>query len=85
MVSEMLSAWGQRGLELHVTRMQAAYAHRADVIVAAAEEHLSGVATWQTPHAGMFLWVALGVLRRLLKAISSLSIRNKRFSWLCCY
>lgn len=60
LVTEMLAAWGRGGLERHVTKMQAAYAHRADVITKAAKEHLSDVATWRQPQAGMFLWVALG-------------------------
>lgn len=59
-VSEMMEAWGQRGLEAHVTAMQTAYSRRAHVITSAAAEHLSDVATWREPQAGMFLWLALG-------------------------
>ena len=64
MVAEMLEAWGAPGLERHTRAMQAAYARRAEVILAAAADHLPDVASWRAPEAGMFLWLALGALLR---------------------
>ena len=58
-VSEMLNAWGPSGFERHISAMQREYAQRAAVIQAAAEEHLSGLAEWTRPAAGMFLWLRL--------------------------
>ena len=50
----MLEAWGEAGLRAHVTSMQAAYAHRASVLTAAAEKHLSGLASWRAPQVDGF-------------------------------
>ena len=62
MVSEMLSAWGPAGFERHICSMQREYAQRAAVIQAGAEQHLTGLAEWTRPAAGMFLWLKLLVV-----------------------
>lgn len=43
----------------HVTALQTSMRERCHALLAAAERHLSGAATWNTPQAGMFLWVEL--------------------------
>lgn len=58
-MAEMLDAWGEAGFEAHVRAMQTEYAQRAAVVQAAAERHLAGLAEWQPPAAGMFLWLRL--------------------------
>ncbi|CAL8471435.1 g10977 [Coccomyxa elongata] len=58
-IAEMLEAWGDQGFEAHVRAMQAEYGERASVIQTAAQRHLAGLAEWQPPAAGMFLWVRL--------------------------
>ena len=55
----MLNAWGPAGFDRHIRGMQREYAERAAVIHAAAEEHLTGLANWTRPAAGMFLWLKL--------------------------
>ena len=47
----------------HVTSLQQAMRSRCAALLAAAEKHLAGVATWRPPHAGMFLWVELNAER----------------------
>lgn len=59
-VSRLLTLWGEDGLDSHLKMVQREYARRAAVMCAAAEEHLKGVATWDPPSAGMFLWLRLG-------------------------
>ena len=58
-MSEILNAWGPAGFDRHICSMQSEYAHRAAVIQSAAEEHLTGLADWTRPAAGMFLWLKL--------------------------
>lgn len=58
-INEILQAWGREGLETHLKRMQSEYQQRAAVIQQAAEKHLTGLAEWQAPRAGMFLWLKL--------------------------
>jgi kynurenine/2-aminoadipate aminotransferase len=59
LAAELLAAWGPGGLEAHVQRMQREYGHRAAVLHAAAQQHLTGLAEWAAPRAGMFLWMKL--------------------------
>jgi DNA-binding transcriptional MocR family regulator len=45
--------------------LQQLYGGRAAAAAAAAVEHLSGVAEWEAPAAGMFMWFKLtGAVRR---------------------
>jgi DNA-binding transcriptional MocR family regulator len=58
-VSGALTAWGDAGLDAHLRRIQAEYAKRCAIVVAAAKRHLTGLAEWTLPRGGMFLWVRL--------------------------
>ena len=58
-VAALLDRWGRAGFEAHIKDIQAQYARRAGIIHAAAKKHLTGLATWAEPRAGMFLWVRL--------------------------
>lgn len=51
--------WGPQGIDAHVRRVQAAYRRRCAVALRAAEEHLAGLARWEAPRGGMFLWIEL--------------------------
>lgn len=62
-VAQMLAAWGDAGLCAHLRRVQAAYATRAALCCAAAATHLTGLADWTPPAAGMFLWLRLAEVR----------------------
>lgn len=60
-MSELLEHWGKDGLEAHLRSVQSEYCRRARVICRAADQHLKGLATWEQPLAGMFLWVEVCV------------------------
>jgi kynurenine/2-aminoadipate aminotransferase len=59
LVHGILSAWGISGLEDHVRRVRDTYRRRRDLMVSAAEKHLTGLAEWVPPKGGMFLWLRL--------------------------
>lgn len=54
-LAEILDAWGDRGLQRHLEKVQRVYAERAAALIAAATVELTGLARWQAPTAGMFL------------------------------
>ncbi|MDC0525885.1 aminotransferase class I/II-fold pyridoxal phosphate-dependent enzyme [bacterium] len=56
-LSNMLATSGF--LEAHVIALQTAMRTRCLAMVAAAETHLSGLAKWSVPNAGMFFWLEL--------------------------
>jgi kynurenine/2-aminoadipate aminotransferase len=53
----LLAQWGLDGLEAHFKSVQALYKSKRDCMLAAAQRHLTGLAEWNEPHAGMFLWI----------------------------
>ena len=59
LVAKLLTAWGVAGWESHLNCIALFYARKRDLCVAAARRHLEGVARFNTPDAGMFLWIEL--------------------------
>ena len=52
----LLKRWGYRGFLDHTKRVSEFYCKKRDVFLAAMERHLTGVAEWSAPEAGMFMW-----------------------------
>jgi tryptophan aminotransferase len=46
----------------HSTFVSGVYRKRRDVFIIAANKHLTGLAEWSTPTAGMFCWMKLNCL-----------------------
>ena len=44
---------------LHAQKLRNLYKRRRDLLMAAASKHLSGLAEWETPLGGMFLWLRI--------------------------
>jgi len=60
-ILSLMNAWGKEGWQRHVESVQKFYKARADFFCSLAEKHLTGLATWRKPTAGMFLWIKLNV------------------------
>lgn len=52
----VLSRWGYDGFFKHTERVSQFYKAKRDVFEAAMSRHLSDVAEWTSPEAGMFMW-----------------------------
>ena len=59
MLSKLLDHWGKHGFDEHAKNVASFYCRRRDVMLAAAERHLTGLAAWSPPEAGMFLFLKL--------------------------
>lgn len=55
----VLSRWGFEGFFQHTDRVAEFYRQKRDVFQAAMLRHLSGLAEWSVPEAGMFMWYVL--------------------------
>ncbi|EJD49564.1 TdiD protein [Auricularia subglabra TFB-10046 SS5] len=55
----LLSKWGIKGLQAHTTGVAAFYRGKRDIFQRAMEHHLTGLARWSVPLAGMFFWFEL--------------------------
>jgi kynurenine/2-aminoadipate aminotransferase len=59
LTSKLLTEWGPQGWNDHTDNVAAFYHQKRDVFLAAANTHLSEIATWTVPAAGMFAWIKL--------------------------
>ena len=57
MLLELLRKWGHDGYLKHCEWVGQHYAKKRDLCIELAKKHLDGLATWQTPTGGMFLWM----------------------------
>lgn len=55
-IHTLLKSWGYEGFITHTRNVAAFYRHKRDVFETALEKHLSGLAEWSSPQAGMFFW-----------------------------
>ena len=53
---KLLNAWGYEGLRIHTEQVSAFYRNKRDIFESAMKRHLSGLAEWSLPEAGMFFW-----------------------------
>ncbi|TIB36823.1 hypothetical protein E3P86_02366 [Wallemia ichthyophaga] len=58
-VQALFAHWGIDGLLNHVARVADFYRVKRDAFEGAAAKHMSDIASWVTPTAGMFLWLKL--------------------------
>lgn len=72
LVAGLLETWGTEGWERHVAETRAFYAERRGKFLALCDKHLKGLAEWDAPAAGMFVWF------RLLGIEDSFDLISKR-------
>ncbi|XP_072171622.1 kynurenine/alpha-aminoadipate aminotransferase, mitochondrial-like [Diadema setosum] len=56
---KLLNNWGVEGFLKHASQVCAFYQQRRDVLLAAMDKHLTGLAKWHVPTGGMFVWMDL--------------------------
>ncbi|XP_021962290.1 kynurenine/alpha-aminoadipate aminotransferase, mitochondrial [Folsomia candida] len=59
LVHGILKSWGIHGFVNHTTKVKQFYKRRRDLMVASVEKHLKGLAEWNLPQGGMFLWMRM--------------------------
>jgi kynurenine/2-aminoadipate aminotransferase len=60
LAAKLLNHWGVEGFQNHVNRVVSPfYQQRKESMLKYAKKHLAGLATWDDPESGMFLWIKL--------------------------
>ena len=78
--SVLLRAWGYDGFIAHTESVSNFYKQKRDVFERALKTHLDGLAEWDTPEAGMFVWFKLLIADKPGEEGDSFDlIRNKAF------
>jgi kynurenine/2-aminoadipate aminotransferase len=85
--AELMKKWGKSGFEEHVAEVQNFYKNQRDKMIKAADTHLTGLAEWDSPKAGMFLWMKLngisdtqGLIEQKARQANVLLVPGKCFS-----
>jgi len=73
----LLSKWGREGWLTHVAKIKEFYRNRRDMCIKYAKQHLTGIATWNTPSAGMFLWIKLNGVKDTKELIQKKAVEKK--------
>ncbi|KAH0616097.1 hypothetical protein JD844_026943 [Phrynosoma platyrhinos] len=56
---QLFKKWGHTGFLQHADRVSEFYKSQRDLMLAAADKWLTGLAEWYTPKAGLFLWIKI--------------------------
>ncbi|XP_064636608.1 kynurenine/alpha-aminoadipate aminotransferase, mitochondrial-like isoform X2 [Lineus longissimus] len=76
-ITKLFHQWGMDGLLQHVNMVKGFYKDQKDAMILSAEKHLSGLAEWHEPLAGMFLWVKLKQVNDTNKLIMEKAIEKE--------
>lgn len=67
MVYHILKKWGEHGLNRHVARICSFYKNQALTMMESAKKHLTGLAEWDVPDGGMFMWIKIPSMKDTTK------------------
>ncbi|CAH7665787.1 pyridoxal phosphate-dependent transferase [Phakopsora pachyrhizi] len=79
-VAKLFQHWGYERFEKHCEHVSQFYAAKLEIVEAAARKYLTGIAEWNKPVAGMFLWVKLLIGKPGEEGDSSTLIQAKAFA-----
>ncbi|XP_020298462.1 kynurenine/alpha-aminoadipate aminotransferase, mitochondrial-like [Pseudomyrmex gracilis] len=66
---KLIKLWGYDGLMAHYMRIRCFYKQRRDTISALAHKHLNGLADFEVPKGGFFLWIYVRGIKDTWKMI----------------
>lgn len=53
----ILQSWGEEGWQDHIKKVRDYYRSQRDLAISAAAKYLTGLAEWNIPTGGMFMWI----------------------------
>ncbi|KAK6637666.1 hypothetical protein RUM44_008088 [Polyplax serrata] len=56
-IDKVIDTWGYDKLFAHIDSIRNYYKSKRDLMIEASNKYLTGIAEWNTPTAGMFLWI----------------------------
>ncbi|CAK9813955.1 Kynurenine/alpha-aminoadipate aminotransferase, mitochondrial [Anthophora quadrimaculata] len=64
---KLLNTWDQEKLEQHFKDIQSFYSERRDIMLSLLEKYLTGLAEWEIPKGGMFVWVKINKIKDVME------------------
>ncbi|XP_047407578.1 kynurenine/alpha-aminoadipate aminotransferase, mitochondrial [Sciurus carolinensis] len=77
MMLQLLQQWGEEGFLAHVHRVTDFYRDQRDAMLAAADKWLTGLAEWNVPIAGMFLWIKIKGIPNVEQLIKEKALKKE--------
>ncbi|XP_046394821.1 kynurenine/alpha-aminoadipate aminotransferase, mitochondrial-like [Ischnura elegans] len=75
-ISNLLELWKTDKFEEHVKSVQKYYKSKRDMMIRAAEKHLTGLAEWTVPKAGMFLWIKVNGIKDVNEMVTVRAVKR---------
>ncbi|XP_029042797.1 kynurenine/alpha-aminoadipate aminotransferase, mitochondrial-like [Osmia bicornis bicornis] len=76
---QLLNSWGLQKLQQHFEDVQKFYRERRDVMLSLIEKHLTGLAEWNVPNGGMFVWIKVNEIENVLELVTEKCISKGIF------
>ncbi|KAG0215624.1 pyridoxal phosphate-dependent transferase [Mortierella sp. GBAus27b] len=73
----LVNSWGHQGFYDHTLKVAAFYRERCQLFCQYARKHLTGLAEWVEPDAGMFVWFNLKGIKDSLDLILNKAVEKK--------
>ncbi|KAF9159054.1 hypothetical protein BGX21_003461 [Mortierella sp. AD011] len=73
----LVESWGHQGFYEHTRKVAAFYKERCEMFCRLARKHLTGLAEWAEPDAGMFLWFELKGIKDASDLIMTKAVEKK--------
>ncbi|KAJ3311111.1 hypothetical protein HDV04_004425 [Boothiomyces sp. JEL0838] len=73
----IIKSWGIEGFIQHTKRITQYYKKRRDILQSALEKHLTGLASWNIPDAGLFFWIKLNNVPDTFDLINKKAVDSK--------
>uniref|UniRef100_A0A7S1JB35 Aminotransferase class I/classII large domain-containing protein n=1 Tax=Eutreptiella gymnastica TaxID=73025 RepID=A0A7S1JB35_9EUGL len=77
LILALLKEWGDDGWQAHVESVKNVYRRRRELFLSLCDKHLTGLAEWHAPSAGMFVWFRLIGIEDSSKLITEKAMNQK--------
>ncbi|TPX65016.1 hypothetical protein CcCBS67573_g08246 [Chytriomyces confervae] len=77
MVQKVLEHWGIEGFLKHTDAVSGFYKSKSQFFIECAKKHLTGLAEWVEPNAGMFVWIKLSGISDSSSLIKMKAVEKK--------
>eukprot|EP01120_Amphizonella_sp_Union-15-10_P009363 TRINITY_DN3526_c0_g1_i1.p1 TRINITY_DN3526_c0_g1~~TRINITY_DN3526_c0_g1_i1.p1 ORF type:complete len:417 (+),score=61.33 TRINITY_DN3526_c0_g1_i1:54-1304(+) len=75
--AQIFEHWGEEGFNAQVQKVQEFYTKRRDIFLHFCDKYLKGLAEWNTPSAGMFIWFKLNGVEDSLSLVKEKAVNSK--------
>ncbi|XP_033208130.1 kynurenine/alpha-aminoadipate aminotransferase, mitochondrial-like [Belonocnema kinseyi] len=79
LIYKLFESWSDEKYEQHFKGIQKFYRERRDIMIRSLTKHLTGLAEWSTPKAGMFVWLKITALEDVYDVVMKKCINQGLF------